>query len=181
MIYMLLAPGFEEIEALLPLDLMRRAGIEVNTVAIGGKMPTYGAHEIRVSPDMYEGAFQITKKPIDCLILPGGMPGTKNLDESPIVQDAITRAVENNALICAICAAPMILGKRGLLKGKKATCFPGFEKYLEGAEVGGRVVRDGNIITAVGMGAAMEFGLEIVAAIKGREVADKLAAAVIAK
>ena len=181
MIYMFLANGFEEIEALLPLDLMRRAGIEVNTVAVGGKMPIYGAHEIRISPDIYEAAFDHTNKKIDCIILPGGMPGTTNLDESPVVQRAIDRALKDDALICAICAAPMILGKRGLLKGKKATCFPGFEKYLEGAEIGGRVVRDGNIITAIGMGAAMEFGLEIVAALKGREAADKLAAAVLAK
>lgn len=181
MYYMFLAPGFEEVEALLPLDLMRRAGIDVLTVAIGGKMPIMSSHEIRIRPDMYEGAFEYTNKDIEGIILPGGMPGTTNLDASPVVHMAIDKALQNNALICAICAAPMILGKRGILKGKKATCFPGFEKYLEGAEVGGRVVRDGNIITAIGMGAAMEFGLEIVAAIKGREAADKLAAAVLAK
>lgn len=180
MIYMFLANGFEEIEALLPLDLMRRAGLDVVTVGIGAST-VFGSHDIRVKPDMLEGAFEITKKPIDCLILPGGMPGTTNLDASPVVHKALDSALENDALICAICAAPMILGKRGLLKGKNATCFPGFEKYLEGANVGGRVVRDGNIITAVGMGAAMEFGLEIVAAFNGREAADKLAAAVLAK
>ena len=180
MLYMFLANGFEEIEALLPLDLLRRAGIEVKTVGIGTTTVT-GSHDIRVKPDMFEGAFEITQKPIDCIILPGGMPGTKNLDASPVVHKAIDRALDDNALICAICAAPMILGKRGLLKGKNATCFPGFEEYLDGATVGGRVVRDGNIITAIGMGAAMEFGLEIVAAIKGREEADKLAAAVLAK
>ncbi len=178
MIYMFLANGFEEIEALLPLDLMRRAGLGVTTVGVGGKDIT-GSHGITVKADITDSDLSDDSR--ECVILPGGMPGTTNLDASPVVHKAIDEALENNALICAICAAPMILGKRGILKGKKATCFPGFEKYLEGAEVGGRVVRDGNIITAIGMGAALEFGLEIVAAFKGEEEAKKLAAAVLAK
>ena len=178
MIYMFLANGFEEIEALLPLDLMRRVGLEVTTVGIGGKDIT-GSHGITVKADITDS--DLADNAPECVILPGGMPGTKNLDASPVVHKALDDALENNSLICAICAAPMILGKRGILRGKKATCFPGFEEYLEGATVGGRVVRDGQVITGIGMGAALEFGIEIVAALKGREEAEKLAAAVLAK
>ncbi len=178
MIYMFLAPGFEEIEALMPLDLMRRAGLEVKTVGVGG-LDITGSHGITVKADITDS--ELDGNAPECVILPGGMPGTKNLDASAVVHKALDNALENNALICAICAAPMILGKRGILRGKNATCFPGFEEYLEGATVGGRVVKDGNVITAVGMGAALEFGIEIVAALKGRDAADKLAAAVLAK
>lgn len=178
MIYMFLANGFEEIEALMPLDLMRRAGLDVTTVGVGARDIT-GSHGITVKADTEMSEFADNAP--ECVIFPGGMPGTTNLDASPVVHKAIDKALENDALICAICAAPMVLGKRGILNGKKATCFPGFEKYLEGASVGGRVVRDGNVITAVGMGAALEFGLEIVAAFKGREAANKLAEAVLAK
>lgn len=175
---MFLANGFEEIEALLPLDLMRRAGLEVKTVGVGGLEIT-GSHGITVKADMLDS--ELDDNALECVILPGGMPGTKNLDASAVVHKALDNALENNALICAICAAPMVLGKRGLLRGKNATCFPGFEEYLEGANVGGRVVRDGQVLTAIGMGAALEFGIEIVAALKGRDAADKLFAAVLAK
>ncbi|MBQ2715828.1 MAG: DJ-1/PfpI family protein [Clostridia bacterium] len=178
MIYMFLANGFEEIEALMPLDLMRRAGLEVTTVGIGGKDIT-GSHGITVKADITD--LDLVSGAPECVIRPGGMPGTKNLDASPVVHKALDDALENNSLICAICAAPMILGKRGILRGKNATCFPGFEEYLEGATVGGRAVRDGQVITGIGMGAALEFGIEIVAALKGREEAEKLAAAVLAK
>ncbi len=178
MIYLFLAPGFEEIEALLPLDLMRRAGLEVKTVGVGSRDIT-GSHGITVKADITDS--DLSDNAPECVILPGGMPGTKNLDASPVVHKALDDAVENNALICATCVPTMIRGKRGILRGKKATCFPGFEEYLEGATVGGRAVRDGRVITAVGMGAALEFGIEIVAAIKGREEAEELAAAVLAK
>ncbi len=178
MIYLFLAPGFEEIEALLPLDLLRRARLDVTTVGVGARDIT-GSHAITVKADITDAEFNDNSP--ECVILPGGMPGTKNLDASPVVHKALDDALENNSLICAICAAPMILGKRGILRGKKATCFPGFEEYLDGATVGGRVVRDGRVITGIGMGAALEFGIEIVAAIKGREEAEKLAAAVLAK
>ncbi len=178
MIYMFLAPGFEEIEALMPLDLMRRAGLDVTTVGVGG-LDITGSHGITVKADMLDTDFSDNAP--ECIILPGGMPGTTNLDASAVVHKALDSALENNALICAICAAPMILGKRGILRGKNATCFPGFEEYLEGATVGGRAVRDGQVITGVGMGAALEFGIEIVAALKGRAAADKLFAAVLAK
>ena len=178
MIYMFLANGFEEVEALMPLDLMRRAGLPVKTVGIGS-LDITGSHGITVKADMLDSDFSDNSP--ECVILPGGMPGTTNLDASPVVHKALDSALENNSLICAICAAPMILGKRGILKGKNATCFPGFEEYLEGATVGGRAVRDGQVITGVGMGAALEFGIEIVAALCGRGAADKLFAAVLAK
>lgn len=178
MIYMFLANGFEEIEALLPLDLMRRAGLDVKTVGVGG-LDITGSHGITVKADMLDT--DLSDNAPECVILPGGMPGTKNLDASAVVHKALDNALENNSLICAICAAPMVLGKRGILCGKNATCFPGFEEYLEGAKVGGRVVRDGRVITAIGMGAALEFGIEIVAALCGRDAADKLFAAVLAK
>ena len=178
MIYMFLANGFEEIEALLPLDLMRRAGLEVRTVGIGG-LDITGSHGITVNADMLDT--DLSDSAPECVILPGGMPGTKNLDASAVVHKALDDALGSDALICAICAAPMVLGKRGILCGKNATCFPGFEEYLEGANVGGRVVRDGRVITAIGMGAALEFGNDLDAALLGRDAADKLFAAVLAK
>ena len=178
MIYMFLAPGFEEIEALMPLDLMRRAGLDVTTVGVGG-LDVTGSHGITVKADITDSEFNDNSP--ECVILPGGMPGTKNLDASAVVHAALDSALENNALICAICAAPMILGKRGILRGKNATCFPGFEGELEGATISDcRVVRDGNVITAAGMGVALEFGLELVAALKGKAVAEDLRRAVLA-
>lgn len=179
MIYIFLANGFEEIEALCPLDLLRRAELEVTTVGIGG---TYikGAHGITVAADITDRDYT------DCtpgmIILPGGMPGTNNLNASDTVQSAIEYATENGSYIAAICAAPMILGKKNLLTGKRATCFPGFEKYLAGADVisDAGVVRDGRFITAAGMGAALDFGLELVSIFKGKEYANELRHTVIA-
>lgn len=178
MIYLFLANGFEEIEALCPLDLLRRAGLEVTTVGIGGEM-IMGSHGITVAADIPEGMYADSAP--DMLILPGGMPGAKNLNESRVVDTALKAAARRGAYIAAICAAPMVLGRRGLLEGKEAICFPGFEGELKGAAVSGkRVVRDGNIITAAGMGVALEFGLELVAALKGREAAESLRRAVLA-
>jgi len=173
MIYMFLANGFEETEALCPLDILRRASIEVRTVGVGAKTVT-GSHGITVTADMTDKEFN--GDALTGIILPGGMPGTKNLDASPVVEEAIYEAYNGGYLVAAICAAPSVLGKRGLLNGVKAVCFPGFEDKLEGAEItGARVETDGNIITAVGMGAAYEFGLAIVSAIKGEEAAKALA------
>ncbi len=177
MIYMFLANGFEEIEALCPLDLLRRAGLEVTTVGIGGDM-IMGAHGICVGADIPDTMYRDSSP--DMIILPGGMPGTKNLDASRVVDAAIRSAVKNGAYIAAICAAPMILGKRGLLSGKRAVCFPGFEEYLDGATVAKdeSVVRDGRIITAKGMGVALDFGLALVSALCGEDEALKLKASV---
>ena len=176
MVYLFLANGFEEIEALCPLDLLRRAGVEVTTVGVGTDCVT-GSHGITVHADISDTFFCDTKP--DMVILPGGMPSTTNLDASPVVDTALKAAVRNGAYIAAICAAPMVLGKRGILNGHRATCFPGFEAELTGAtEIGGAVVRDGNIITARGMGVAQEFGLELVRALRGDKVADDLRAAI---
>ena len=179
MIYMFLAEGFEEVEALAPLDLIRRAGLPIKTVGVGSKV-VVGAHGIPVTADMT--ASELSDSDADMVILPGGMPGTKNLDASETVHKVISDAVKKGAYLCAICAAPMILGKLGLLVGKRATCYPGFEEYLSGAIVTSeRVVVDGKVITAKGMGTAVEFGLAIVSVLKDKKTADDLAAAVMFK
>ena len=161
MIYVLLANGFEEIEALTPVDLLRRANYEVKTVAIGEKT-VVGSHGIPVVADITSS--EATKTP-EMLVLPGGMPGSTNLDESPFVDEMIRRTIEGGGRVAAICAAPMVLGKRGLLRGKNATCFPGFEGYLEGASVflDVPVVTDGRFTTANGMTSALAFANELVA------------------
>lgn len=180
MVYMFLANGFEEIEALCPLDLLRRAGVEVTTVSIGGDaLKVTGSHGITVLADIDEKDF--ADEAPEMVILPGGMPGATNLDESAVVDGAIRAALANDAYLAAICAAPMILGKRDLLVGKRAICFPGFEQYLNGATVAAeRVVRDGKIITAAGMGVATDFGLALVAALRGKDAAITLRRAVLA-
>ena len=171
MILLLLADGFEETEALVPLDLLKRAKREVKTVGITGKTVT-GAHGIPVTADLSP---RDVKGKIDLLILPGGMPGAKNLDESPDVDRLIEKTVADGGRLAAICAAPMILGHRGLLKDKRAVCFPGFENELEGAFVTqSRVVTDGKITTAVGMGAAYEFGLELISLLAGLKAAENV-------
>ncbi len=176
---MFLAEGFEEVEALAPLDLIRRAGLEIKTVGVGSKV-VVGSHGIPGVADMTDADYSDGAP--DMVILPGGMPGTKNLDASETVHKAIAAATKNGAYVCAICAAPMILGKLGLLVGKKATCFPGFEEYLAGAIVTGqKVAVDGKIITAKGMGAGIEFGLAIVAALKDEATANELAKAIMFK
>ncbi len=182
---MFLADGFEETEALCPLDLLRRANIDVLTVGVGKKCIT-GAHGISVTADIGEQEFLQRldgsgEDDLRGIVLPGGMPGTANLNASPTVRRAIDASHASGAAICAICAAPSILGGLGLLRGRRAVCFPGFEQTLEGAIPGGtRVCRDGNIITAVGMGAALEFGLEIVAFFCGEGEMRRLQSAVLA-
>ena len=159
MIYVLLANGFEEIEALTPVDVLRRAGHTVKTVAIG-ENPVVGAHGIPVVADIT--LKEATETP-RLLVFPGGMPGAKNLDECPATDELIDRTIEGGGRIAAICAAPMILGKRGLLRGKNATCFPGFEEHLAGAFVflDVPVVTDGRYTTANGMTSALAFANEL--------------------
>ena len=180
MVYMFLANGFEEVEALAPLDLLRRAGIEVTTVGIGGDKIT-GSHGITVLADVKDKKVKFGK--IDMVILPGGMPGTTNLDASGTVHTALDLATEQDAYIAAICAAPMVLGKRGMLKDKDAVSYPGFEEYLEGAKLherGCKIAVDGKIITARGMGVAVDFGLALVEALCGKDKASELEHAIIA-
>lgn len=175
MIYLFLAPGFEEIEALAPLDILRRAGLEVATVGVSDRLVP-GAHHIAVEADL--APMEVDLEQLEGVILPGGMPGTLNLEKSPIVQAALDAAAAGNKLIAAICAAPSILGHKGLLKGKKAVCFPGFADQLEGAEVCDTpVCQDGNIITAKGAGVAVDFGLRLAAYWKGDAAASELGAA----
>ena len=203
MIVMFLAPGFEEVEALAPLDLLRRAGLEVVTVAVReaktnqlieslGRIgvsatnlwdddcTVTGSHGITVTADVTEAALpgRLARASLEAVILPGGMPGTTNLDASPVVEKTLELAASKDAYLCAICAAPLVLGKRGYLNGKRATCFPGFEEYLTGATVGGKVIRDGKIITAAGMGVAQEFGLEMISALVSPEKAGEIRAAI---
>lgn len=172
MIYLFLAPGFEEIEALCPLDLMRRAGLKVTTVGVGGCDVT-GAHGITVRADIVDRDFSDDTP--EMVFLPGGMPGTLNLAASDAVKSAIRSVVACGGYLAAICAAPSILGDMGLLAGKEAICFPGFEDRLTGAHISRRrVVLDGKVLTAAGMGVALEMGLKIVEIFCGAEAADKL-------
>ena len=172
MVYVFLADGFEECEALAPVDILRRGGIQVQTVGVGGKTIT-GSHGIPVTCDMT--ADEAVTRDLEAVVLPGGMPGTLNLEKSPAVQAFLEYAHEQDLLIAAICAAPSVLGHKGYLKGKRATCYPGFEKDLTGAQPTGEpVVKDGNILTAYGAGAAFAFGLALLAALKGQETANAI-------
>lgn len=178
MIYLFLANGFEEVEALAPLDILRRAGKAVTTIGIGGRQVT-GAHGITVTADRSDAEVKFTD--IEAVILPGGMPGASNLDASPVVDAALAAADACGAYLCAICAAPMVLGHRSYLDGYRATCYPGFEGELRGAVTGvGNVVCDRRRITAAGMGVAVEFGLAITAELCGKEKADAIRHGIIA-
>ncbi len=176
MVYMFLAEGFEEVEAIAPLDLLRRAGVSVMTIGVGAKV-VRGAHGMEIIADIttYEAMKLLEKSPADMVILPGGGLGTENLSVDPTVKAFIDHAHSNGKYIAAICAAPSVLGKYGILKGKRATCFPGFEDKLDGAILSDeKVVADGRIITAKGMGVAVQFGLALVSALVSKERADEL-------
>lgn len=173
MFYMFFADGFEEVEAIAALDVIRRAKIDIKSVGIGGINVT-GSHGITVVCDVSESEIAPSDG-CDGIILPGGMPGTENLYISEKVNDFIDYCNRNDKFLCAICAAPIIFGRKGLLSGKNAVCFPGFEDELKGAVISDSFVcTDGKIITAKGMGSAVNFGLKIVAAVKGRDFADNL-------
>lgn len=172
MLYMFLADGFEEIEALATLDIIRRANIEIATVGVTGDIVT-GSHNISVKADVKID--DITAAGLEGVILPGGLPGTTYLDNSDKVCEFTQYANNNGLLVSAICAAPSVLGRLGILKGKNATCFPGFEDRLTDAQCTGEyVVRDGNVITGRGAGAAIDFGLKIVEYFKGAQISNEL-------
>ena len=176
MIYVFLANGFEEVEAVTSIDFLRRCGLDVRTVGVSGPVAV-GSHKIPVVCDMTVG--EITPELADAVILPGGMPGTLNLEASGEVRNAVRWCAENDKWIGAICAAPSVLGHMGFLNGKKATCFPGFEQELAGAEVRNEpVVRDGKIITSRGAGTASQFAFALVEALCSREEAMKMKAGV---
>lgn len=173
MVYCFLANGFEEVEALTPVDCIRRCELDIKTVGIGSSIIT-GSHGISVLTDLVAEEIELNDN-LDMIILPGGMPGTLNLEASKYVKDAIVYCNENNKLIAAICAAPSILGHMGLLNGKVATCFPGFEEQLIGAKYSDELAcKDGNIITARGAGAALQFSFKIIESLISKERAEIL-------
>lgn len=161
MIYAFLANGFEEIEAITIIDILRRAEKEVITVGIGDNI-IRGAHGMVVVADTQDNMIELDDK-LEMIFLPGGMPGTLNLERSAVVQSAIDYCVENDKYIAAICAAPSILGHKGILDGKKACCYPGFEQELKGADVNYDAVNaDGKIVTSRGVGTAIKLALKLV-------------------
>lgn len=175
MFYCFLADGFEEIEALATVDILRRADIPVCTVGVDGEV-IRGTHDIYVKADMHIDDFEINED-MSGVILPGGMPGVKNLYAKERVKDAVSHCVSRNLYVCAICAAPSILGRMGVLMGKKATCFPGFEDELLDAQVCvDKVVVDGKIITAKGAGCALDFGFAIVKEVESESDAERISA-----
>lgn len=180
MIYVFFADGFEEIEAFTSVDVLKRAGLDVEMVSVTGKEVVMGAHRIPVVCDSLFENCDFSKA--NLLLLPGGMSGATTLDQHQGLKNLICGFVDQNKPVAAICAAPMVLGKMGLLKGKRVTCYPGFEQYLEGAErTGEQVVVDGNIITGRGPGAAMDFALAIVSILLGNQKVAELEEAMCVK
>jgi len=178
----LLADGFEEVEAVTSIDYLRRAGIEVTVAAVSGNPLVKGARGIVVNADvaLYDLINQ-QKTDVDALILPGGMPGAANIAASPEAGTLITQAASAGKLICAICAAPaVVLAPLGFLAGKKFTCYPGMEKTAQGGNwTDGRVAIDGNIITSRSAGTAGEFAVAIIGQLLGETEADRIAQAVL--
>lgn len=175
MIYAFLAEGFEEAEAILPLDLLIRAGLEIQTVSITNDRPVIGTHGIPVMADRTAADFPALPEDAEMILLPGGMPGTQNLYESPLVQVCIRQAAERKLPLAAICAAPSVYGRMGLLEGKRATCFPGFEDMLLGAEATGEgLTVDGSVITARALGSAHDFAFAIIRMLKDAETAERV-------
>ena len=180
MIYVFLADGFETVEALAPVDVMRRAGIEVATVSITEEKRVASKQGIPVLADITID--EVNENDAEMLMLPGGLPGADNLFANEKLKKMLLSANEKGKYVAAICAAPYILGQLGILKGKKATCYPGFEDKLIGAEATGeRIVLDKNVLTGIGMGAAVEFGLEAVSILAGEEAKDKISKGIIQK
>ncbi len=179
-IYLFLAEGFEEIEAVAPVDIFRRAGIEVVTVSVTGSKLVKGAHVISIEADaIFE---EVSFAEDSLLFLPGGLPGTTNLDAHAGLKELILQKSNEKGKLAAICAAPSILGKMGLLKGKEAICYPGFENQLIDASLSeNKIVQTENIFTAKAAGVAIEFALRIVEEIKGKEVAEKISSAIFLK
>lgn len=174
----LLADGFEEIEALTVVDLLRRARIYVDTVSVSDEYMVDGSHGINVqTEDLFD---EVDFSEFDMIVLPGGMPGTSNLQSHQGVCRIVREFCEEGKYVGAICAAPSILGNMGLLKGKRAACYPTVEDQLQGAVlVTSPVVQDGNIITSRGMGTAVDFGLKLVEVMTDKLKADEVAESII--
>lgn len=176
-VYIFLADGFEEIEALTPVDVLRRAGVEAVTVSVMGRMNVLGSHEITVGADMLlEQQNTADYLDADMIFLPGGGKGTENLAADKRLAEIINEFVKAGKKLAAICAAPSVYGRMGLLVGKKATCFPGFENYMLGANCTGEgVVTDGQFTTGKGMGVSLPFALKLVEILVSKDAADQLA------
>ena len=173
-VYLFLADGFEEIEAIAPIDILRRANINIQTVSISGTKEVTGTHGIIIQADLLftEVDFSLS----DMLILPGGMPGATNLNAHVPLKELLINQYKEGKVIAAICAAPLVLGGLGLLRGKSVTCYPGFEpKLIEATPSGGPVEVDGNVITGKGPGLVFHFALSILKALKGDAVAEEVA------
>ena len=171
-ICVLLATGFEEIEAITVIDVLRRAELEVTILGVGGEKIS-GAHGLQVETDqsLEEGV----SLEWDAIVLPGGLPGATNLRDNPQVLELVRSIHSAGGKLAAICAAPIVLGRAGVLQGRQATCYPGFEDGLEGAECSQeRVVVDGNLTTSRGPGTSLDFALSLVAQLKDQQTADAL-------
>lgn len=179
-VFIFLANGFEEIEAIAPIDVLRRAELEVVTVSISDRKTVEGAHGIKVKADQL--FTETTFGENDYYILPGGLDGMLNLSAHEGVNELLKKQHSAGKKLAAICASPSVLGNLGILEGKEATCYPGFEEKLVGATVSTKsVVEDGNVITGKGPGVAIEFALKIVETLKGKAVADEVAAGMMIK
>ena len=178
MVYVFLADGFEEVEALTPIDYMRRAGIEVKTVGVGTTIPT-GSHGVKVMTDISEDTFY-PKENVEAVVLPGGKVGVQNLSKSETVRRAIRLGIgeTDGIVVAAICAAPSILAKEGLLKQNKATCHPTFVQFLGDSYADEDVVLSKPYLTGRAAGVSNEFALALVERLRGKEARDKVAAAV---
>lgn len=175
-----MADGCEEIEGLAVVDILRRGEAEVTMLSISGRLDVTGSHGIIFKADALSG--EADYDGMDGIVLPGGMPGTLRLLESETVNRVIRSFAAEQKLVCAICAAPSVLGAAGLLEGKRAACHPGFEEKLTGASICfDPVVTDGNFITSRGMGTAVDFGLEILTRLAGKETAEKVAKGLVYK
>ena len=173
MVYMFLGTGFEETEAIAPLDLLRRAGVEITTVGLNGKV-IYGSHGIGVEADLEIGQLDLTN--LEMVILPGGLGGVASIKGCPAAMDAVRLAYESGKFVAAICAGPTILASLGITDGKHATCYPGCEAQMGTAIMENTAaVTDGKIITGTSAGCAIPFGLQLIAALKGQEAADTIA------
>jgi len=173
-VFIFLAEGFEETEAIATMDVMLRGGLDVTSVSVTGKSLVTGAHGIAVNSDTLFEKADVSSA--DMLVLPGGMPGASNLNAHAGLKSALKQFAVNGKKVAAICAAPLVLGGLDLLQGKKATAYPGFESTLKGATyVNSPTVKDGNIITGRGPGFAFQFGLAIVEELLGKAKADEVA------
>ena len=174
MVYMLLGTGFEETEAVTPIDLLRRAGVSVATVGIGGKVIT-GSHGIPVTADMELGQMDLTQ--LDMIVLPGGMKGVASIKGCPEALEAVRFAWENDRFVAAICAGPTVLADLGITDGRNATCYPGCENQMGNAHMAAdaAVIRDGRLITGTSAGCAVAFGLALIEALKGEQEAQRIA------